>query len=50
MSYTAEITPGLTLQPDVQYIWNPGGNIPDETSDRSVESATVVAMRTTINF
>ena len=50
VSYAAEIRPGLTLQPDLEYIWNPGGNIPDRTDDHAVENAVVVAMRTKIDF
>ena len=29
ISYTAELRPGWTLQPDFQYIWQPGGNVPE---------------------
>ena len=28
--YTMQLTTGWTLQPDFQYIWQPGGNVPDE--------------------
>ena len=49
ISYAAEIVPGWTLQPDLQYIWNPGGRVPD-ASGRPIENATVVGVRTTINF
>ena len=27
LSYTANIIPGWTIQPDAQYYWNPGGNV-----------------------
>ncbi len=37
ISYTAEIVPGWTLQPDFQYIWNPGGNVPDDTGTRPIK-------------
>jgi porin len=50
MSYTAELRPGWTLQPDLQYIWNPGGNVPDDSGSRAVENAMVVGARTTMNF
>ena len=30
ISYQTEVVPGLTLQPDFQYIWNPGGHVPDD--------------------
>ena len=50
VSYTAEIVPGWTLQPDFQYIWNPGGNVPDDTGTRPIKDATVLGIRTTISF
>jgi porin len=50
ISYTAEIVPGWALQPDFQYIWNPGGNVPDETGTRAIKDATVLGARTTISF
>jgi porin len=50
ISYATEIVPGWTLQPDLQYIWNPGGHVPDDSSGRPIENATVVGVRTTINF
>ena len=50
ISYTAEIVPGWTLQPDFQYIWTPGGNMPDDTGTRPIKDATVLGARTTISF
>ena len=50
ISYTAEIVPGWTLQPDFQYIWNPGGNVPDDTGTQAIKDATVLGARTTISF
>ena len=37
VSYTAQIMQGLTLQPDFQYFWNPGGHSadPDDPESRS---------------
>lgn len=42
--YTYQINPGWTLQPDFQYIWQPGGNVAD------IEDATVLGARTSISF
>jgi porin len=50
ISYTAEIVPGWTLQPDFQYIWNPGGHVPDPTGAGAIKDATVLGARTTISF
>jgi len=44
-----QLRPGWTLQPDLQYIWQPGGNVTDD-SGRRVENAAVIGARTTINF
>ena len=30
-----QLKPGWTLQPDFQYIVHPGGDVPNETGDRS---------------
>jgi porin len=50
ISYTAEVRPGWTLQPDFQYIWHPGGNVPNDAGTGAVENAAVLGARTTINF
>jgi porin len=42
--YTFEIKSGWTLQPDFQYIFQPGGNVAGQ------KDATVVGARTSINF
>jgi porin len=42
--YTFEIKSGWTLQPDFQYIFQPGGNV------AGVKDATVVGARTSISF
>ena len=41
---------GWTLQPDFQYIWQPGGNVPNESGNAAVANAAVVGARTTIGF
>ena len=48
--YTAQLKPGWKLQPDLQYSWQPGGNVPDPSGNGAVENAAVVGVRTTINF
>jgi len=42
--YTYQVKPGWTLQPDFQYIIQPGGNVP------GADNATVIGARTSINF
>jgi porin len=53
LSYAAEIVPGLTVQPDLQYIFNPGGHVADPsdpTGVKAVEDALVLGVRTSITF
>ena len=51
LSYIAQLTPWWTLQPDVQYIARPGGNVPDPIDPtRTIGDAWVVGARTTIAF
>jgi porin len=44
IGYTYQIKPGWTLQPDFQYIFQPGGNVAD------ADDATVLGARTSISF
>ncbi|XSG81371.1 MAG: carbohydrate porin [Methyloligella sp. ZOD6] len=51
VSYIAEIVPGLNLQPNFQYFWNPGGHVPDPgNSAKAVADAAVFGLRTTVNY
>jgi porin len=44
-----QLATGWTLQPDFQYIWQPGGNVTDENG-RVVENAAVFGARSTMSF
>lgn len=48
-TYQAEVIPGLTVQPDFQYVFRPGGGIADDTG-RRIRNAAVFGLRTTINY
>lgn len=51
LSYTAQITPWWTLQPDLQYIVHPGGNVPDpDDPSHVIENSVLVGLRTTVAF
>jgi porin len=50
LCYTAQLKRGWTLQPDFQYIWQPGGGVPKPSGKGTVENAAVWGVRTTINF
>jgi porin len=51
LSYIAQITPWWSIQPDVQYIVRPGGNVPDPSDpNRSIGNAFLIGARTTLTF
>ncbi len=49
-SYIAHIVPGWTVQPNFQYVWNPGGNAADASGSIALENAAVIGIRTTVNY
>ena len=51
LSYQAQLAPWWVLQPDIQYIVHPGGNVPDPNNALvPVKNATVIGLRSTIKF
>lgn len=51
VTYQAQIAPWWTLQPDFQYVFSPGGGIPDPNHpSQTVGDAAVLGLRTTITF
>lgn len=53
VSYKYKVVDGWTVQPDLQYIFRPGGNVPnpnDPTMTRPVRDAVVVGVRSTMQF
>lgn len=51
LSYIAQLTPWWSLQPDVQYIVRPGGNVPDpNNAAATVQNAFVIGVRSSIKF
>jgi porin len=50
VSYTAPIVPGFSIQPDLQYFWNPGAGVPDSSGTQRVENALVIGLRSTVNY
>ena len=51
LSYQAQIAPWWTLQPDLQYIVHPGGNVPDPNNPAAaIGNALVAGLRSTIKF
>ena len=51
-TYQAQVIPGFTLQPDLQYVVRPGGNIPNplRADLRPIPDALVVGLRATIQY
>ena len=51
LSYQAQIAPWWIVQPDLQYIVHPGGNVPDPNNpSATVGNAFVAGVRSTIKF
>ncbi len=49
-TYQAPVTDWLTLQPDVQYVINPGAGVPNNFGDTPLPNALVIGMRVTIRL
>lgn len=50
LTYQAQVTPWLSLQPDFQYIFNPGGGLISSTTGKRIGDAAVFGLRTTVLF
>jgi porin len=51
LSYLAQVRPWLLVQPDLQYVIHPGGNVPNPNSPPApIPNALVLGLRTTITF
>jgi porin len=48
--YTYEVKPGWTVQPDFQYFFQPGANVPNDDGEGAVKNAAVLGARTSISF
>jgi porin len=49
-TYSAQVAPGWTLQPNVQYVVRPGGGMDPYNSDRALKHATIFGLRTGLKF
>ena len=51
-TYQAQVVPGFTIQPDVQYVIRPGGLIPDPSSAsvRPIRDEAVFGLRATVQY
>jgi porin len=50
LAYSASIAPGWTVQPDLQYVIHPGGNLASPTGTGTIGNALVLGLRTTMAF
>ena len=50
VTYNISLAPGWSLQPDLQYVINPGGNIANPIGTGTIPDALVLGLRTTLNF
>jgi len=51
LTYQAPIRPGWTLQPDIQYVFHPGGHIPNPGApSTAIRNSAIFGLRTTITY
>jgi len=50
LSYQAQLAPWFQLQPDFQYVFNPGGGLLNARNGRRIGDAAVLDLRATITF
>lgn len=50
LTYRARLTPWLKVQPDLQYVVNPGAGIPTAQNPAPLKNAFVAGVRVTVNF
>jgi len=50
LTYRARLTPWLKVQPDLQYVINPGAGIPTPRNPAPLKNALLAAVRLTVNF
>jgi porin len=51
VNYIAQICPGISIVPDFQYIWNPGGRVSSNADEfKPIPDAAVFGVRTNISY
>lgn len=50
LNYSLAVMPGWTLQPDLQYVIHPGGNVPRPGRSRPIADALLLGLRTSLSF
>ncbi|HEX3885113.1 MAG TPA: carbohydrate porin [Stellaceae bacterium] len=49
-TYQYAVTPWLQVQPDIQYVFNPGGGVPNNSGTARIKDELVMGVRTNIQF
>ncbi|MGY6770291.1 carbohydrate porin [Komagataeibacter sp. NFXK3] len=50
LTYQAQVTPWMVMQPDFQYVWHPSGGVADWTGYRRVGNEAVFGLHSSITF
>jgi porin len=51
LTYQAQVTPWLIMQPDIQYVFNPGGGVQDPNdATQNLQNEFIVGLRTIVTF
>ena len=51
LTYKWQLAEGWSIQPDLQYVWRPGGNAADpNVPTKPIENALVLGVRSTVNY
>ena len=50
LSYKAAVIPGWSVQPDLQYVIHPGGNVENPNGSGVIPNALVLGLRSTLKF
>ncbi|KPH88234.1 porin [Komagataeibacter intermedius AF2] len=50
LTYQAQVTPWMVMQPDFQYVWHPSGGAPDWTGLRRVGDEAIFGLHNSITF
>ena len=51
VNYIAQLCPGISIVPDFQYIWNPGGRVSSNADEfKPIPDAAVFGVRTNISY
>lgn len=52
LTYIAQVVPGWTIQPDLQYIWHTGGHVQNDNAAAGtpIDNTLVLGLRSTVNY